>query len=404
MRVVILAVLAGCSGVRFTADEVARFELLASDGVIPADPTNAVADDPAAARLGQYLFFDPGMSANGAVSCSTCHDPEQGFADGQALADGIATTGRHAPTALNSVFNRWFFWDGRADSHWCQALGPLEAPGEHGSSRVGVVRHVAADPALKAAYEGIFGPLPDVSGWPDEARPVDDDADDPHQVAWATMTEPEQHAANLAFSNVGKAIAAYERLLVSIDSPFDAFVAGDDEALDEQAKRGLRVFLEGDCDVCHAGRNLTDLEFHNLGLGPREGIDAADVGRHGGVTAIIAQPFNAAGAYSDDPTSETAELLSYLVQTDEQLGQFKTPSLRNLTETAPYMHGGHFDTLQEVVEFYDAVDERGEVGHRDELLLPLDRTPEDLDDLVVFLEALTGEPIPDVLRSQPSVP
>ena len=126
-----------------------EIRLLSPLGDPPDDPTNAVADHEDAARLGQKLFYDPRFSANGTVSCATCHDPEKGFGDGKELAEGISTAGKNAPTALNTAWNRWFFWDGRADSAWSQALGPLENPVEHGSNRLAILKALYGDPALK---------------------------------------------------------------------------------------------------------------------------------------------------------------------------------------------------------------------------------------------------------------
>ena len=120
----------------FSALEESRIVAMGPLPTPPADPTNRWAEDPAAAHLGQWLFFDTRFSRNGEVACATCHDPEQGFGDGKALAEGIEQTERHAPSIWNTTYNRWHFWDGRADSHWAQALAPLEAPTEHGGNRL----------------------------------------------------------------------------------------------------------------------------------------------------------------------------------------------------------------------------------------------------------------------------
>ena len=126
----------------------------------PLDPTNRVSGDPRAARLGQFLFFDTRLSANGSVACVTCHDPDRGWADGETLARGVHALERHSMSLWNAAYHRWYFWDGRADSLWAQALEPLEHPNEHGTTRLACAHLVHDDDELRAAYEEVFGPLP----------------------------------------------------------------------------------------------------------------------------------------------------------------------------------------------------------------------------------------------------
>ena len=143
----------------------------------PPDPTNAVADDPRAARLGQFLFFEQRLSGTGTIACATCHEPGRSWTDGREVAEGLGTLTRHTPSLWNVAYNRWFFWDGRADSLWSQALSPLEHPDEHGGSRLQYAHLVHGDPELRAAYERVFGPLPeleDTERFPPEGRPVPD--------------------------------------------------------------------------------------------------------------------------------------------------------------------------------------------------------------------------------------
>lgn len=403
-------------GVTFSDAERERiYDLAAPDGP-PTDATNAVADDPAAARLGQFLFFDTRLSSNGEVACASCHAPDKGFGDGLAVSEGVGTTGRHAPTALNAAYNRWQFWDGRADSLWSQALKPLEAPAEHGTNRLAVAHLVYRDAELKAAYEAVFGAMPDLADterFPENARPVGDDPDHPHHQAWQAMAEADLQAVNRVFSNVGKAVAAYEMKLVSLEAPFDRFAdalaAGDPsggDAMTDSQKRGLKLFIgRANCVECHDGAMLTDREFHNLGLAPRAWLDPMDEGRYAGITALKADPFNAAGAFSDAPDGTRADEVRFLAQNDSSRGQFKTPTLRNVALTAPYMHGGHFETLEEVVRFYDELDESPvQVDQRDEVLVPLELDDAEVADLVAFLEALTGQPLDPSLTVQPDSP
>src|SRR5262249_10473588 len=145
-------------------------------GAPPVDPSNSVADDEGAARLGQRLFFDRRLSS-GEVSCSTCHDPGHGFSDRKPVSEGVGQGRRHTPSLWNVAYNRWYFWDGRRDSLWSQALTPMESESEMGGTRLQVAHLVAADPELRGAYESVFGPLPDVSDlarFPAAGRPVPD--------------------------------------------------------------------------------------------------------------------------------------------------------------------------------------------------------------------------------------
>lgn len=368
------------------------------------DPTNRVADDEAAARFGQRLYFDPALSSNGQVSCATCHDPELGFADGLTLAEGVSTAGKHSPTVLDSARNRWFFWDGRADTAWTQAAGPLENPVEHDSTRLELAHHVADDATLRAAYEALFGALPaleDGARFPARGRPIPTELDHPDQVAWAGMAPEDQDAVTQVFVNAAKAIAAYERRLVTGSSRFDEYVAGDDTALSDAEVRGLRVFLASNCVLCHSGPELSDREFHNLLLPvPAWVAESDDYGRYAGIVKLQADPLNGGGVWSDAP-DEAAVRIAQIALGEEQIGQFKTPSLRNVGLTAPYMHAGHFETLDEVVAFYSALDEEGGVGHREEFLSPLELTDAQQADLVAFLGALDGELPDDVWLSAP---
>lgn len=392
--------LAGCGPVLDEADwEVVR--TLSPMPAVPADPTNAVADDPEAAALGHALFFDAGLSVNGEVSCASCHAPDKGFADGEPLGQGVGTPGRHTPTALNSAWNRWFFWDGRADTAWTQALGPLENPVEHGTNRVAVARHVYT--THRDRFESLFGPMPamDDPRFPTDARPIPDDVTHPEHLAWEAMDPADQEAVNRVFAGVGKALAAYERKLTQVDAPFDRFVAGDEAAIPVEAQRGLALFVgEANCTLCHSGPELSDREFHDLALDTRDWLpEGEDYGRYQGIVSLRENPFNGAGAYSDDPEAGAARV-DRVALTEEQVGQFKTPSLRNVALTAPYMHGGHFATLAETLVFYNELDEEGGVGHREEILVPLGLSDRDIADLEAFLGTLTGAP-PDPAWTAP---
>jgi cytochrome c peroxidase len=395
----------------FNAEEAERVLRLTPLPPVPPDPTNAWSDDPDAAHLGRWLFFDPRLSSNGEVSCATCHNPATGFSDGRTLSEGLSTTGRHAPSVWNAAYNRWMFWDGRADSLWAQALQPLEDVREHGFDRVAAVHLIAGDAELRAAYEAIFGALPDLSGLPEHAKPTAEPADAALDAAWWAMTDAEREAVDRIWSHLGKAIAAYERTVVTRHAPIDDLVAAyrdnDQTALgaaDPAVVEGLQLFVgRGNCHFCHLGPGLTNSEFHNIGLGPRDWLSASDRGRFDGIPVVLADPFNGAGAWSDDPAAGS-EKLDPLWASAESLGQFKVPTLRNVRLVGPYFHGGQFDTLEEVVGYYNRLDETPTWGHREDLMRPLQLDAAGEAALVAFLDALTGDDLDAVATTPPPSP
>jgi cytochrome c peroxidase len=383
----------------------------------PGDPTNRFADNVRAAALGQFLFFDTRFSADGKFSCASCHQPARAFTEGRALAKALAVGTRNTPTLLNAAYNNWFFWDGRTDSMWAQVLQVIENPREFGGDRVAVAHTIYNDAALHRAYENLFGRLPALSDkqrFPAHARP-DAPAQPAAAGAWRAMSSADRDACNRIFSNVGKAIAAYERHLVNRDSPFDRYAralrSGDSSSqslLSPAAKRGLKLFVgRGQCELCHSGPNFTDGQFHNVGLPVLTGA-APDPGREEGIRELKANPFNAAGRYSDQPHGSNARRLEYLPAPDAMRGAFKTPTLRNVARTAPYLHDGRFATLRQVVQFYadGKAASRGKlVGEREGTLNLIPHfTPAEVTDLVAFLKTLDSTPPPPALTRQPALP
>jgi cytochrome c peroxidase len=362
---------------------------------LPPDPSNAVADDPAAAALGQRMFFDPRFSANGEVACVTCHLPEKAFTDGLGRAQGMGTTRRGAPTLIGAAYNPWFFWDGRSDSQWSQALGPLENELEHGGSRTRYAHILYADPVYREQYEAVFDPLPDLSDhsrFPDEAGPVSDKA---ATDAWQAMSETDREAVTRIFVNMGKAIAAYERLILpapaSFDNYVDALLAGDDQvmqaALTPDAIAGLRVFIgKGMCINCHNGPLFTNYGFQNVGVPVAQGL-TIDEGRYRGVQQVVQSEFNCLGNYSDAGEKDCAELRFAQMSRDEIVGAFKVPSLRNVADTAPYTHSGEYATLAQVLEHYNKIPV-APIGYTD--LFPVTLSKDELKQLEAFLRSLSG--------------
>ena len=343
-------------------------------GAVPADPTNRWADSADAAALGHRLFFDERLSASGTVSCATCHDPAQGFSDGRPLAKGEGTGTRHSMTVLNAAHQRWFTWDGRADTLWSQAVQPFETPHEMNMPRARVVQRIREDSVLRAAYRRAFGAEPPAA----DAPPAMVDA---------------------AFAKVGKAIAAYERTLVSGPSAYDRWwtrrAAGDpqaDQELTDAARRGLLLFFgKANCFQCHHGALFSDGEFHMIGIPPRDGGKPTDAGRYAVVDRVRNDPFNAAGPHSDDPKGTQATISASLVNSPDRWGEFRTPSLRNAASSPPYMHAGQMATLADVVHFYSTLEGATALDHHRELVLKrLDLSTAEQADLVQFLGALSG--------------
>ena len=357
---------------------------------IPADPSNKYADDPRAAALGRRLFFDARFSSNGQVSCATCHDPKREFQDGTALAKGVGTTGRRTMPVASTAWSEWMFWDGRKDSQWSQALGPLESAVEHGGNRTQYVRLIAAH--YPKEYEEIFGRLPSMAGVPRNAGPV---ADPAARSAWEAMPQGRRDAVTRAFANVGKAIAAYERRIQYGPSRFDRFA--DEVArtgktpqgvLSRDEVAGLRLFIgKANCSNCHNGPLFTDQYFHNTGVPAAAGLPR-DAGRAGGARAVLDDEFNCRSPYSDAPPDACSELEFLEADNPEMQRAFKTPSLRNVAERAPYMHAGQLATLDDVVAHYDRAPAAPE--GKSELLQPLELSARERAQLVAFLRTLSA--------------
>jgi cytochrome c peroxidase len=360
---------------------------------LAADPTNAVADDPAAASFGHQLFFDTRLSANGAVSCATCHQPERRFTDGLPKGRGIGLSGRNSRSIVGTAYSPWLYWDGRRDSQWAQALSPLEDPAEHGGNRMQYVRFIGTDADYKTQYESLFGPYPDFSDasrFPEAAAPVEDEA---INAAWLAMTDEDRHTVNQTYANIGKVIAAYERLIMPGPSRFDEYVnalLSDDvqsaeSILTNEEILGLQLFIdEARCTECHNGPLFTNNEFHNTGVLSFPG-EMPDRGRIDGLKKVLADPFNCLGEFSDDPNARCAELI-FVRSGIELIGSTRTPSLRNLGGTAPYSHKGQNESIAGLLDLYNRAP-LAMIGHNEaEEKLNLGRR--ELKQLEAFLETL----------------
>jgi cytochrome c peroxidase len=383
--------LAGCGGSDFSEAERKTIASLALSALptLPPDPTNRFADEPGAAALGATLFFDQRMSRDGNVACSTCHKIDRQFQDDLPRAVGVGETNRRTMPLAGVARNAWFFWDGRRDSLWAQALGPLENPLEHAGTRTFYALKIAT--TMRARYEAVFGPLPNFSGLPASAGPLGTPAE---QTAWAAMSQTQRDDVNSVFANMGKALAAFERSIVPEETRFDRFAAalargeeGDATArLSDQEIAGLKLFIgKARCSTCHNGPLLTDGAFHNTGVAPVAGLPA-DQGRATAVAEVEADPFNCFGKFRDGDESACAELRFMVRDGPTLMRAYKTPSLRGAAGRAPYMHAGQIATLEAVIGHYAAAPQAIE-GISE--LHPVTLSAEERAALVAFLETLS---------------
>jgi cytochrome c peroxidase len=364
---------------------------IGSLGPLPSDPSNRVADDPRAARLGHALFFDARFSINGKVSCATCHKPELGFQDGLPRGVGVGTMNRRTMPIAGTAYSPWLFWDGRKDSQWAQALGPMESAIEHGGDRT-MYAHLLGR-FYRIPYEAIFGPLPDLGDakrFPANAGPVDNPA---ARAAWDAMRADDKAAITRVYANIGKSIAAYERRVRPGPSRFDSFAEavakGQDpgQALSADERAGLSLFIgKADCTRCHNGPLFTNNDFHNTGVPPVTGLPA-DLGRAQGARDVLRDEFNCMSASSDAGPGDCAELRFLKVEGQELVRAYKPPSLRNVAERPPYMHAGQFDSLKAVLRHYNTAPAASS-GHSE--LSPLHLSEPELSQLESFLRSLSG--------------
>ena len=276
-------------------------------------------------ELGRLLFFDKRLSKNNTIACASCHLAQFAFTDGKTVSTGIngLKGGRSAPASLNRVFSKAQFWDGRAETLEAQSVGPFINPVEHGfSNHDEMIAKMKKIAGYRKLFQEVFG-------------------------------------TDITIDGVGKAIASFQRTILTGNSPADRFdQGGEEKAISQVAQNGLVLFREkARCTKCHSGFNFSDEKFHNLGIGWDD--NKVDLGR-------------------------------YMVTGNaDEIGAFKTPTLREVSRSAPYMHDGRFKTLEEVVNFYN----KGGVKnpHQDNLIIPLELTDQEKHDLVEFLRTLNGE-------------
>lgn len=384
---------------QWSSDELAILQSL-SLTTLPdalADTSNAVAQNALAVEMGQQLFFDTRLSANGEVSCATCHLPEKMFTDGLALSVGLSKVERNSMGLVGVAFSPWLFWDGRKDSLWAQALEPLENPLEHGENRVDLVRFMLSDPNYRRLYDAVFGidaellaEIADTHRFP-AASPL---GDTQLKANWDGLSTQDQHAVNVVFSNMGKSLAAWQSQLAHAPSAFDNYVAKlatdpslvQEDILSKNEIAGLKLFInKAQCANCHNGPLFSNNAFHNTAVLSAPGVRPA-AGRSQGLRLAQADEFNCVGAYSDATPLQCQEL-RFARGGDEMIGAQRTASLRNLAFTAPYMHAGQIGTLEDVINHYNRADV-AVLGHNE--AKPLRLRAVEKRQLRAFLDSLNG--------------
>jgi cytochrome c peroxidase len=360
-------------------------------GAVPRDPSNRVADDSMAASFGHLLFFDTRLSSTGTVSCATCHMAEKNFQDGRAVGRGVGEGSRRTMPIAGTSRSPWLFWDGRADSQWEQALGPLESSVEHGGDRTQYARVVAA--SYRAMYESIFGRLPSLNALPLHAGPVGDTV---RAAAWTRIPTARRDEISRVYANIGKAIAAYERRIEYAPARFDRYVEAElandtltpESAITPDEEAGLRLFIgRANCVNCHNGGLFSDDHFHNTGVAISHATTFLDSGRTSGVVKALAGEFSCTSRYSDATAEDCAELRFAVTEGAELVRAYKPPSLRNVVDRAPYMHAGQLTSLDDVLEHYSDAP-RAPLGHTE--LTPLHLTSRERRQIIAFLGTLSG--------------
>ncbi|HEY2413463.1 MAG TPA: cytochrome c peroxidase [Pirellulaceae bacterium] len=284
---------------------------------------------PEKVELGKQLYFDPRLSCDDTVSCASCHDPKKGWSNGTPFATGVRSQvgGRSAPTIINAAYSELQFWDGRALRLEGQALGPIQNPIEMDHKLDECVAKLNKIPGYKQQFQKVFG-------------------------------------TDVTSENISKAIASFERTVLSGNAPYDKYKAGNHNVMSVAAERGMKLFFgKAHCSACHVGPNFTDESFHNIGVGMK--AEKPDLGRYE-VTKVVGDK-----------------------------GAFKTPTLREVARHAPYMHDGSLKTLEDVVEHYD----KGGVPNAqlDEEIFPLKLSATEKSDLLTFMkEGLASSDYPDI--------
>ena len=358
---------AGTLSVSLTAVETTR---VVDQGPWPPawsrDPTNRVSGNPDAIAFGRRLFFDPRFSPNGYVACVACHQPDRSFTDNLPRARGLAPVERNAVALQNLRLHRWYGWGGTSDSLWMASLRPIVDAREIGSTAEKVAFAVEIGDGMACRYKAAFG------------------------------EEPSAHDAEKVLVNIAKALAAYQETLVTGRTAFDDYRdalargAGPPGSYPVDAQRGLKIFFgRGNCVACHKGPNFTDDAFRGTAVPAFVGQEIADTGRIEGLQTVRSSRFNLLGRYNDDPAKAGGSSVRDAKFEPHDHPMWRTPSLRNVATTAPYLHNGTAASLYDVVRRYAKA--RGQRPYVDDerRIRRVDLSTRDVDDLVAFLGTLT---------------
>ena len=335
--------------------------------VLEADVSNRVSGDDRAIALGEALFSDPLLSIDRALSCASCHDPDQAFTTSEPRALGREILDRNTPSLRNLAGLRWYGWGGKSDSLWAASLHPITDPNEMAHSEESLKTAILESPIVsdyEAVFGGVLGQNPD-----------------------------------LVLVNTAKALSAYLETHVTEPTPFDDFR----DALErrdlvaaarypEAAQRGLQIFLgQGNCVLCHNGPNFSNNEFHDAGVPYFVSETEVDEGRFSGLNFLLSSPYTLAGDWNDDPKKSGAWAVRSVRRTHSDFGTFRTPSLRGVAETAPYMHNGSLDDLEAVVRHYSEIDVERLHADGEAILTSLNLSEREIADLIEFLRTLSSE-------------
>ncbi len=331
-----------------------------------SDPSNRVSNNARAIALGEALFNDPVLSVDGAFSCASCHDPEQAFTTPKARALGRVLLDRNTPSLRNLAGLRWYGWGGKSDNLWAASLHPIIEEHEMAHSPESL-KTAISESAYIDDFEAIFGGIQDKG--------------------------PERVLVNTA-----KVLSAYLETLATDRTQFDDFR----DALEDQdfaaaadypeaAQRGLQLFLgRGKCVFCHNGPRFSNNEFHDAGVPYFLNETEVDEGRFGGLNFLLSSPYTLDGDWSDDPDKQGAWAVRNVRRSHSDFGTFRTPSLRGVAETAPYMHDGSLGDLKSVIRHYSSIDTERLHADGEAILSELNLSEQEIADLIDFLETLSG--------------
>ncbi|MGL4635392.1 MAG: cytochrome-c peroxidase [Beijerinckiaceae bacterium] len=334
------------------------------------DPSNRASGNAEAIAFGRTLFFDKGLSITGTVSCATCHQPERGWTDGLKRGQAIGLVDRNTQSLLNIGNNRWFGWAGSSDSLWAHSIVPLLEPKEMGATPAHIARRISENPAFLSSYKAVFG------------------------------ISPNEADAETTLVNVAKALAAFQETITSGRTAFDDFrdalARGDRTAaasFPQDAQRGAQLFVgRGKCNVCHVGPAFSNGEFSDAAVPYFIEPGRVDPGRYEGIAKLKSSPFNRLGKHSDTRDEASSWATVHVEQRHTNFGEFKVPSLRNLTLTAPFMHNGSRATIEDVVRHYSEINVERLHADGERILEPFKFSAREASDLAAFLRTLSPRP------------